>query len=374
MTIKHVVSVSSGKDSVTTLLIALERFGRDRVIPIFCDTDNEHDAVYEHLSYLEKALGITIVRLKADFTEQLLAKRQFIARDVRTRRQYNKRPKVDSHGQPVYRKTYDGQIQLRAVWSRKNGRDVLDLEGDPVMVKCGGQRVRWSNKAKRRALSVMYPSGNAFLDLCMWKGRFPSRKAQFCTEELKRNIAVAFQLELIEAGYTVVSWQGVRRDESANRRDARECECVGGGLWIYRPIAAWTARQVFEFAAARGIKPNPLYLQGMGRVGCMPCINCSKPELRTIAARFPEHPARISDWEQIVGMCSKRGFSTFMADAHSAKDRRVIFAELNIWSRIEWSRTSRGGQQFNLLDEVEYESGGCSSSYGLCDVGEGATA
>ena len=34
MTIRHVVSVSGGKDSTATLLIALERFGRERVTPI----------------------------------------------------------------------------------------------------------------------------------------------------------------------------------------------------------------------------------------------------------------------------------------------------------------------------------------------------
>src|SRR3546814_5551271 len=83
-----------------------------------------------------------------------------------------------------------------------------------------GRRSRWTNKAKRRALKVLHPTGNPFLDLCLWKGRFPSRKAQFCTEELKRNIAVEFQVDLIDQGHTVVSWQGIRRDESLNRRDA----------------------------------------------------------------------------------------------------------------------------------------------------------
>lgn len=320
MSVVHVVSVSGGKDSTATLLLALARCPNGSVVLIFCDTGNEHEETYAYLDYLERHLGVTITRLKADFTEQLAAKRMFIARDTRT------------------------------------GRDK------------SGRKLRWSNKAKRRALSVMHPSGNPFLDLCMWKGRFPSRKAQFCTEELKRNMAVGFQLDLIEAGHKVISWQGVRRDESHNRRNAKKSERVGGGLWIFRPIVDWTAAQVFEHCAAHDIKPNPLYLQGMSRVGCMPCINCNKAELRQIAARFPEHPARISEWERIVGMCSKRGFSTFMADAHPAKDRRVVFADLNIWTRIEWSKTSRGGKQFNLLDTVENDgSGGCSSSYGLCD-------
>lgn len=61
----------------------------------------------------------------------------------------------------------------------------------------GGKRVRWTNKAKRRALAELRPTGIAMLDLCMLKGRFPSRKALFCTERLKRDVAVMFQLDLL---------------------------------------------------------------------------------------------------------------------------------------------------------------------------------
>jgi 3'-phosphoadenosine 5'-phosphosulfate sulfotransferase (PAPS reductase)/FAD synthetase len=267
----HVISVSGGKDSQAVLLLALERCPKGSVVPIFCDTGNEHDDTYTHLDYLEQALDIKINRLKADFAPQLAAKRLFIARDART------------------------------------GRDK------------SGRKLRWSNKAKRRALSAMYPTGNPFLDLSMWKGRFPSRKAQFCTEELKRNIAVAFQMDLLDAGHRVISWQGVRRDESFNRRGAKKSERVAPNFQIFRPIVEWTAAQVFAFSQSRNVQHNPLYRQGMSRVGCMPCINVSKPELRAIASRFPEHPQRIAEWERVVGMCSKRGFSTFMADAHVAK-------------------------------------------------------
>jgi len=357
----HVVSVSGGKDSAATLLLALERFGPETVRAIFCDTGNEHQETHDYLAYLEQALDIRITRLRADFSEQILRKRTFIARDQRTRRQYSKVPRVDAYGQPVYRRTNAGDIELRMVW--KGGR--MDLEGVPRMRSAGGRKVRWSNKAKRRALAVLYPSGNQFLDLCLWKGRFPSRKAQFCTEELKRNIAVEHQLALIDAGHIVVSWQGVRRDESINRRNVKRFEASGGGLYSLRPIADWTAKQVFAYCSAKGIQPNPLYLQGMTRVGCMPCINVSKPELRAIAQRFPEHPARIAEWERLVGAASKRGFSTFMTDAHDAQDRRQIFTDLNIWSRIEWAKTTRGGQQYNLLPLPE--SSQCSSAYGLCE-------
>lgn len=363
MSIKHAISVSGGKDSAATLLIALERFGRERVIPIFCDTGNEHEAVYAYLDYLEAALDIKIKRLRADFSEQIAAKRLFIARDQRTRREYDTAPVFDADGNPVPKRDARGNIIMRKV--RRNGQETIEPVQKTRKVG-GGRRIRWSNKAKRRALAVLHPTGVPFLDLCLWKGRFPSRKAQFCTEELKRNIAVAFQLDLAEAGHTVVSWQGVRRDESLNRRNARLFERVGAGLYIFRPIVDWTAAQVFEFCAARGVKPNPLYLQGMGRVGCMPCINVNKAELREIAARFPGHLERIAEWERLVGDACKRGASTFLSDAHDAADPRTVFADLNIWARVEWSKTSRGGRQFDLLADAE-EPTACASAYGLCE-------
>ncbi len=179
MRIRHVISVSGGKDSTATLLLALARVPREQVVAIFCDTGNEIPITYKYLDHLEQHLGIRIHRLKADFSKEIAAKRKFIARDQRI------------------------------------GRDSK------------GRKVRWTNKAKRRALAVLHPTGNPYLDLCLWKGRFPSRKAQFCTEELKRNIAVAFQLDLIDQGYSVVSWQGIRRDESHKRRNAKK----NGAYW-----------------------------------------------------------------------------------------------------------------------------------------------
>jgi 3'-phosphoadenosine 5'-phosphosulfate sulfotransferase (PAPS reductase)/FAD synthetase len=360
--IKHVPSVSGGKDSAATLLLAIERFGAANLEPIFCDTGNEHAEVYAYLDYLEQALGIKINRLRANFDAEIAAKRMFIARDKRTRRGYDTRPVFEADGiTPVPKRDGRGAI-------------VLDKKGKPTQktVKTGGgRRVRWTNKAKRRALELLQPTGNPFLDLCMLKGRFPGRKAQFCTEELKRNPAVEFQLGLIEAGHTVVSWQGIRRDESQNRRNAKKFEAAGGGLYIYRPIVEWTALQVFGYCASKGIKPNPLYLQGMGRVGCMPCINANKAELRQIADRFPEHVARIAEWERLVGACGKRGFSTFFNRETLGPGCRPAeyYAAENVIQIIDWARTTRGGRQRDLLAGLE-DIGGCSSSYGLCDSGD----
>lgn len=365
MSILHVVSVSGGKDSAATLLLALSRFRRDRVVPIFCDTGNEHEAVYEYLAYLEQALDIQIHRLRASFDDEIAAKRMFIARDRRVGREYPRAVVLDRDGKPVPKRDARGNIVTRTVVRR--GETVVKVVPKTRKVG-GGRKVRWSNKAKRRALEILHPTGNPYLDLCLWKGRFPSRKAQFCTQELKTKPAVLFQLELVDQGHTVVSWQGVRRDESANRRNALKYERIGPGLFAFRPLVEWSAAQVFDHCAQAGIQPNPLYLQGCSRVGCMPCINVGKDELRQIAVRWPEHVARISEWELLVGQASKRGFSTFMSDGHEDPDRREIFADLNIHARVEWAKTSRGGKQYDLLADL-IEPTACASSYGLCDQG-----
>ena len=367
--IRHVVSVSGGKDSDVTLKIALARCRRESVIAIFCDTCNEDQAVYDHLDYLEDFHGIKIVRLKADFTDEFPRKRMFIARDVRTRREYDLAPAFDATGAPIPKRDATGSIVTRKV---KRAGVELDEPIQKLQKVGGGRRVRWSNKAKRRALAALHPTGNAFLDLCMLKGRFPSRKAQFCTEELKRNIAVEFQLGLMDAGYRVISWQGVRRDESDARKNAKKMERVGRRLWIFRPIVEWTAARVFEQIAACGARPNRLYYEGCDRVGCMPCINSKKHEIRSTAARRPHHIARIAEWELKVSACSKRGFSTFFHKvddvAHEAPI--TVFSRSKIEKVIEWAKTTRGGRQFDLLAGVD-DANGCSSSYGLCDQ-EGA--
>jgi 3'-phosphoadenosine 5'-phosphosulfate sulfotransferase (PAPS reductase)/FAD synthetase len=309
----HVISISAGKDSTATMLIAMMRFGKDRCRFVFADIGNEHPAVYEYLDYLERLLGIEIVRLRASFNQEIANKRMFIARDQRK--------------------------------GRKNGR-----------------KVRWTNKAKRRALALLRPSGNPFLDLCMLKGRFPSRKAQFCTQELKTGPLVEYQLGLVDAGHTVVSWQGIRRDESLNRRNAKKFEKLNPGIYAYRPIVDWTAQETVNFVIGQGLALNPLYSQGMSRVGCMPCINANKEELRQIAARFPEHIARIDEWEHVVGSVSKRQAATFIPAPGIRPDQA---RQHGIYSVIKWAKTSRGGRQASLLADLPPET--CSSQYGLCE-------
>lgn len=171
----NVCSVSGGKDSTATAMLLLAESDVGNCRFIFADTGNEHELTYEYINnYLPAKLGFELITVKADFSKNIASKREYIA----------------------------------AHWAEKGVPDNIVAS----------------------ALEVMAPTGIPFLDLCLWKNRFPSRKAQFCTQELKRIPLDGYMLDLIGQGHQVESWRGIRRDESQNRKDAKRTDKAAEGV------------------------------------------------------------------------------------------------------------------------------------------------
>ncbi|WP_250870402.1 phosphoadenosine phosphosulfate reductase family protein [Hafnia paralvei] len=322
----NVICVSGGKDSLAQWLLAKES-GINYVV-VFADTGHEHPQTMEYLNYLEAQLG-TVVRVRANFNKRIAGKRKFIAENWPT----------------------------------------------TLVTECGYSSVEAEERVKR-ALNLLHPTDIPFLDLCMWKGRFPSTCARFCTFELKHEpVKMQITLPALDKYDDVICWQGVRAQESPERALLTPWESDADnlvGLHVYRPILDWMHEDVFAFASAHGIKPNPLYTQGCSRVGCMPCIHARKSELAEIFSRWPEEIARVAQWEKFVAECSRRGNSTFFPSTQDPlksekRTEYVSVASHGIETYRDWALTTRGGKQFDLIAAMNDHSA-CSSVYaGVCE-------
>lgn len=307
--IQHLVNVSGGKDSTATYLLALESGRPFRAV--FADTGNEHELTYEYIQRLhERTGGPKVEVVRADFSRELAQHKSYLLRE----------------------------------WPKQGIAAALIEE----------------------AAAMHEPTGNPFLDLCISKGRFPSRMAQFCTSSLKEvPITTEVVGPMLRHG-PVLQWLGIRADESRHRARQPRFNHHESGSMLWRPIFHWSAEAVWQQHRRHGLAPNPLYAMGMGRVGCMPCINCRKAELRSIAERFPAHIDRIERWEAVVSAASKRGASTFfpaVKDPAEAADGSYS----RIRDLVQWSRTSHGGRQYALFFD-EQRGGDCSSDLGLCEL------
>lgn len=271
MKIRHIVNVSGGKDSTATLLMAIERLGLSGFEAVFADTQHEHDDTYDYLNYLEKITGKKIRRVTADFSRQFKVKKD----------------------------------NLREKW-----------EADNV-----------SEKVINRAESALNPSGNAFLDAAKLHGGFPSSLVKFCTVELKiKPIEEEVIKPILQDGFNIVQWLGVRRDESPRRgqtplyvverwygrhkegQNALNFNHHRGGKTMlavkYYPIRHWLLKDVFSFIEAKGLDINPLYKKGMSRVGCSPCIMARNKE-REFLLRDQKTVDRLETMEAEVFKASK---------------------------------------------------------------------
>ena len=309
---KALVSVSGGKDSTATLLLALERLPKEDILPAFADTGNEHEMTYDYVRFLGQRFGLAIKWVKADFTEWWWQRRDYVR---------------DKWPIPSVKKGWPDGVPADVV-------------------------------ARVLAVFEKGPTGNPFLDLCIIKGRFPSRMAQFCTDFLKKQPLNKYTNDLVAKYGEVESWQGVRADESESRSKLPERETGGELFMIYRPILRWNVAQVFEQHRKSGIEPNPLYKLGMGRVGCMPCINARKGEILQISKRFPEHIDRIEEWEAAVSLASKRN-ATFFPSPEDRGDGQIH----KIRDRVAWAGGYSEGQATLFPEEPE----ACASRYGLCE-------
>lgn len=200
----------------------------------------------------------------------------------------------------------------------------------------------------------------SFQEMCIKKKRVPSTMARFCTEELKLKPMKKFIEQFLP---NVEIYVGVRADESFSRSKLPERAFADYyGCDMIRPLIKWSAEDCFDIMKKHNIEPNPLYKMGMKRVGCMPCIMVSKPELKNILNQFPEVVAKIAAIEKQLG----RTFfpPKFIPDRYCSKrDEKTGVPICFIEDVVKYVRDDP--DQIKMFDEPEGES--CMSYYSICE-------
>lgn len=267
---------------------------------------------------------------------------------------------------------------------------------------------------------------NGFLDMVAKKGRFPSTRARFCTEQLKTIPMINYILDEHQGHFIQI--QGIRAAESNSRAQlSDECRffkyyfepytsneltiknlakrenltdiqlkklnkaisrlakgknneryhtyrkaevleyCKKYSDDIMRPVFHKTAHEVIQVILDAGLKPNPLYYMGLSRVGCFPCIMVNKSELWVIIERESWVLDKLRQYE------SKTGQGFFAPDyipdrycsktAINKKGQSVKYPTIDDVVRYLKDKNAQG----ELFDEAPDENHSCMSYYNICE-------
>jgi len=198
-----------------------------------------------------------------------------------------------------------------------------------------------------------------FLELAKKKKRFPSSQARFCTEELKLKPMKKYIEQYLPECEILV---GVRAEESFSRSKLPERTFADYyGCDMVRPLIKWTWQQVFDIMKRHNIEPNPLYKNGMKRVGCFPCIMSGNQELKNMFERYPDSLAKLTEAENEIG--------------------RSFFVPAKIPEKYHTGRDPKSGLSFpRVIDVYDYlvdphseklfedeEGETCLSYYRICE-------
>ena len=198
-----------------------------------------------------------------------------------------------------------------------------------------------------------------FLALAIWKGRFPSARARFCTQHLKIIPTAQYVQELQLEGADIVAHSGVRSNESIERSLLAEWDDGQFGCRVRRPLLKWTIADVWEAHKRYKLPINALYFAGRKRVGCRLCVMSKKQDVRLTLRFKPWVIELYRKWETAVGQsliargigCDYSSFFHRNTVPERMRTRKVITRHsgemmvATIDDVARWSLTERGGIQ-----------------------------
>src|SRR6185312_2178545 len=195
-------------------------------------------------------------------------------------------------------------------------------------------------------------------------------KARFCTQFLKVIPTREDVMALIQQDYEVIVHSGVRAQESKEREKlpSRGFDDMFGCI-VNRPLLRWTLDDVLAIHREHNVPLNPLYGYGAKRVGCFPCINSRKSEIKLISIHFPERIDQIRQEEQQVGKFSsffRREIVPQRFRSRLVETKKGPMKVATIDDVVRWSHSGkRANENYRLFEDDAALV--CPSGAGMCE-------
>lgn len=135
-------------------------------------------------------------------------------------------------------------------------------------------------------IDLYFPDSAALESLVRAKGPYSFYESVENRKECCR-IRKVEPLRRALAGQT--AWiTGLRKEQAATRADTPlfELDETHGGILKVNPLADWTEKMVYDYAAAHNVPVNALHRKGFPSIGCEPCTRAVEPGEDVRAGRW----------------------------------------------------------------------------------------
>jgi len=301
---KVIVQFSGGKDSLATLIWAINKYGKDKTEAVFCDTKWEHEITYKHILEITKQLQVKLITLSSK--------------------------KYSSFLDMVEKKKRFPSTKARFCTEELKTKPMIDyvLQQTEHLILLQGIR-----KDESESRSKMSKQCSYFKYYTQPYGKDKKGKDKFHTYRKKE----------------VLAWRNQYSDD------------------ILRPVFDWTGQEVINYILDNGLKPNPLYYMGMSRVGCMPCIMAKLGEVKEIANRFPDVIDKVKQAEIDfkTSMMPPGKIPAKFCSKSATNKKGEVKSYPTIDDVVKY--VNRKDAQQSIFEEDKNNNHRCMSFYGICE-------
>lgn len=300
---KVVVQFSGGKDSLATLIWAVNKYGVNKCVAVFCDTKWEHELTYKHIQEVVAKIGVELVVVSSKkytgFLDMVEKKKRFPSPKARfCTEELKTKPMID--------------------WVLLQQEHLILLQG-----------IRADESESR---SKMEKQCSYFKYYFTPYGKDKKGKDKFHTYRKKE----------------IIKWREKYSDD------------------VLRPVFDWTGQEVIDYIIQNGLKPNPLYYMGMSRVGCMPCIMSRLSEIKEINKRFPEVISTVAEAEKRLGtsLMSPGKIPARFCSKSKVNKKGIEKRYPTIEDVVKYVSKEENQRSFFAEEENNHR---CMSFYGICE-------